>query len=123
MQRRQFVAYVLERSVVIAAGGTACSAAGCGTFIHPERNGQPHSNEIDWKIAALDALGLLLFFVPGIVAFIVDFYTGAIYLPVWEAYAGYAACGPLPYCPQALPPAYSNTPGLAAPQPVAMQRQ
>jgi hypothetical protein len=29
----------------------------------------------------LDGLGLLLFFVPGVIAFAVDFGTGAIYLP------------------------------------------
>jgi hypothetical protein len=36
---------------------------------------------MDWEIVALDALGLMLFFVPGVIAFIVDFSTGAIYLP------------------------------------------
>jgi hypothetical protein len=102
MQRREFVVYVVGRGVIIATGGAACSAAGCGTFIHPERCGQPHSNQIDWKIAALDGLGLLLFFVPGVVAFIVDFCTGAIYLPIAEAYPCYGAYRPLP--PGAVPP-------------------
>ena len=32
----------------------------------------------------LDGLGLLLFFIPGVVAFAVDFATGAIYLPPWQ---------------------------------------
>lgn len=32
-------------------------------------------------VAALNAVGLLFFFVPGVVAFGVDFMTGAIYLP------------------------------------------
>ncbi|MGI9472914.1 MAG: hypothetical protein ACR2NZ_15345 [Rubripirellula sp.] len=54
---------------------------GCGTILHHERIHEPHSRDIDWKIAALDGLGLALFFVPGVVAFVVDFYTGAIYLP------------------------------------------
>jgi hypothetical protein len=63
-------------------GTTLCGITGCGTLIHSERRNQPHSNQIDWKIAALDGLGLLLFFVPGVVAFVVDFSTGAIYLPV-----------------------------------------
>jgi hypothetical protein len=36
---------------------------------------------LDWKIVALNGLGLALFFIPGVVAFVVDFHTGAIYLP------------------------------------------
>jgi hypothetical protein len=31
--------------------------------------------------SALDGIGLLLFFIPGVIAFAVDFATGAIYLP------------------------------------------
>ena len=49
--------------------------------MHSDRIDQSHNNQIDWKVAALDGLGLILFFVPGVVAFAVDFYTGAIYLP------------------------------------------
>ncbi|MDR1896125.1 MAG: hypothetical protein LBR10_04960 [Prevotellaceae bacterium] len=40
---------------------------------------------MDWKIVGLDALGLILFFIPGIIAFAVDFHTGAIYLPPCDA--------------------------------------
>ena len=61
---------------------TAVASSGCGTLLQSERIGRPHSNEIDWKIAALDGLGLMLFFVPGAVAFAVDFYNGSIYLPL-----------------------------------------
>jgi hypothetical protein len=49
-------------------------------LIYPERRGQP-KGRLDWGIVALDGLGLLLFLVPGVVAFIVDFATGTIYLP------------------------------------------
>lgn len=56
------------------------TTTGCGTILHPERKGQP-AGQIDWKIAALDGLGLLMFFVPGVIAFAVDFNNGAIYLP------------------------------------------
>lgn len=42
-------------------------------------------------MAALDGLGLVLFFVPGVIAFAVDFYTGAIYLPANHGQPGYAA--------------------------------
>ena len=53
---------------------------GCGTLMHPERRGQTSGN-IDSRIAILDGIGLLFFIVPGIVAFAVDFTTGAIYVP------------------------------------------
>jgi len=54
--------------------------AACGTLIYPERRGQ-RSGEIDPVIAVLDGIGLLFFIVPGLVAFAIDFSTGAIYLP------------------------------------------
>lgn len=52
----------------------------CGTIIHPERKGQV-SGRIDPAIAVLDGIGLLLYFVPGVIAFAVDFSNGTIYLP------------------------------------------
>ncbi len=39
------------------------------------------SGRLDPSIVLLDGLGLLFFFVPGVIAFAVDFSTGAIYLP------------------------------------------
>jgi hypothetical protein len=53
---------------------------GCGTLIYPERRGQTTGN-IDPGIAILDGIGLVFFIVPGLVAFAIDFTTGAIYLP------------------------------------------
>ena len=53
---------------------------GCGTLLYPERRGQS-KGRVDPAVAVLDGLGCILFLVPGIVAFIVDFRTGAIYLP------------------------------------------
>lgn len=50
----------------------------CGTIFYPERKGT-QSGEIDPLIAVADAIGLLFFFIPGVVAFAVDFSTGAIY--------------------------------------------
>jgi hypothetical protein len=55
----------------------------CGTILYPERQGQK-SGRIDPGVAILDGLGLLLFIVPGVIAFGVDFATGAIYLPPGE---------------------------------------
>jgi hypothetical protein len=54
--------------------------ASCGFVLYPERRGQSHGR-IDPAIAVLDGVGLLLFVIPGIVAFAVDFATGTIYLP------------------------------------------
>jgi len=53
---------------------------GCGTIIYPERRGQK-SGRIDPGIAILDGIGLLFFIIPGLVAYGIDFTTGAIYLP------------------------------------------
>ena len=77
MRRRDFLRQGMVGSVV----GVPGLLAGCGTLLHRERVNQPHSRDIDWSVAAYDGLGLILFFVPGVIAFAVDFYTGAIYLP------------------------------------------
>jgi hypothetical protein len=59
-------------------------------ILHPERRNQPPGGDLDWGVFALDTLGLLLFFLPGVIAFAVDFTTGAIYLPA----PGYGDAGP-----------------------------
>ncbi|MGQ0635113.1 MAG: polyribonucleotide nucleotidyltransferase [Planctomycetaceae bacterium] len=59
----------------------ATSAISCGTILYPERRGQPHTGRLDPRVVLLDAAGLLLFIVPGLIAFAVDFGSGAIYLP------------------------------------------
>ena len=64
----------------IAAALLITQVTACGTLLYPERRGQTNG-QIDVGVAALDAIGLLFFFVPGVVAFGVDFITGAIYLP------------------------------------------
>lgn len=76
--RRQFVSQAITLGTATA---TLVSLGGCGTLLHSERLHQPHSRDLDWKIVALNGLGLIFFFVPGVIAFVVDFYTGAIYLP------------------------------------------
>lgn len=73
--RRQFIQAAL-------LGGLG-SLAGCGTILYPERRGQ-RGGTLDTGVVILDGLGLLLFFVPGVIAFAVDFATGAIYLPEGE---------------------------------------
>ncbi len=71
--RRQFATTLL-------GGILAAAVSGCGTILYPERRGQP-SGRLDWGVVALDGIGLLFFFIPGVIAFAVDFITGAIYLP------------------------------------------
>ncbi len=53
---------------------------GCGTILYPERRGQK-AGHVDVGVALLDGLGLLLFLIPGVIAFAVDFSNGTIYLP------------------------------------------
>lgn len=50
----------------------------CGTIFYPERKGQ-RGGQIDPVVAVADAIGLLFYFIPGVIAFAVDFSTGAIY--------------------------------------------
>ncbi len=85
MRRRHFFGQAVGHTVLVVA---AYSTTGCGTVLHPERRHRSHSGQIDWKIAAMNGLGLVLFFVPGVIAFAVDFYTGAIYLPAGNASSG-----------------------------------
>lgn len=53
---------------------------GCGTILYPERRNQP-AGRLNTDVVLLDGVGLLFFLVPGVIAFAVDFATGAIYLP------------------------------------------
>lgn len=52
----------------------------CGTLFFPDRRGQIEG-KIDPVVAALNAVGILFYVIPGLIAFGVDFATGAIYLP------------------------------------------
>lgn len=52
----------------------------CGTLFFPDRRGQIEG-QIDPVVAALDAIGILFYVIPGLIAFGIDFATGAIYLP------------------------------------------
>jgi hypothetical protein len=70
-----------RRAFLLSGFGLAAgTTVGCGTIMYPERRGQP-AGHLDWGVVAMDALALLFFFIPGVIAFAVDFSTGAIYLP------------------------------------------
>jgi hypothetical protein len=73
------------------AGGGVLSSVSCGTLLYPERRGQ-RGGRLDATVILLDGLLLVLFLVPGVIAFAVDIYTGAIYLPPYEY--GYGHIGP-----------------------------
>ncbi|MGD8177127.1 hypothetical protein [Marinimicrobium sp. ARAG 43.8] len=70
-------------SKTIATGlcaGLILQTTACGTILYPERKGQTEGR-LDPAVVALDAVGLLLFLIPGVIAFAVDFSNGTIYLP------------------------------------------
>lgn len=80
--------------VGLLAAALVFQSVSCGTLLHPERMGM-RSGRLDPAIVVLDAVGLLFFFVPGVIAFAVDFGTGAIYLPPDEfGYMAPAAVAP-----------------------------
>jgi len=62
--------------VVVATLLTQLTA--CGSIFYPDRRGQI-DGKIDPAIAVLDAVGLLFYVIPGLIAFAVDFASGAIY--------------------------------------------
>ena len=55
--------------------------SGCGYLLYPERiNQEDRSGKVDPTILLLDAAGLLVGVLPGVVAFAVDIATGTIFL-------------------------------------------
>lgn len=68
----------LGKAVLVAL---VVSQIGCGTMVHPDRRFQKPTGGVDPGVVAMDAAWMLLFIVPGAVALLVDFATGAIYLP------------------------------------------
>ncbi|MDI2592147.1 polyribonucleotide nucleotidyltransferase [Pseudomonas sp. N3-W] len=70
------VPFRLIGGVLVATLLTQITA--CGSIFYPDRRGQI-DGKVDPAIAVLDAVGLLFYIIPGLVAFAVDFATGAIY--------------------------------------------
>ena len=68
----------LVGGALIAALLTQLTA--CGTLFFPDRRGQI-DGRVDAGIVALDAIGLLFYIIPGLIALGVDFATGAVYYP------------------------------------------
>jgi hypothetical protein len=73
--------FKLKKTIAISlAFALGVQLSGCGTILQPERKGQ-RAGQLDPSIVVLDAIGLLFFIVPGVIAFAVDFNNGTIYLP------------------------------------------
>ena len=53
----------------------------CGTLFFSQRQKAEHSDRLDPNILILDGIGLIFWILPGVIAYGVDFATGAIYLP------------------------------------------
>lgn len=74
MRKNKFVA-----SVALAA--LISQTASCGYILYPERVGQGDTGKLDPVVVALDAVGLLFWLIPGVVAFVIDYNNGTIFLP------------------------------------------
>lgn len=70
----------LKRWCGLAVITAIVNTAACGYLIYPERQGL-RGDRVDGTVVALDAIGLLFFVLPGVIAFAVDFSTGCIYMP------------------------------------------
>ncbi|MCJ8330490.1 MAG: hypothetical protein HRT89_17780 [Lentisphaeria bacterium] len=75
------------RKITVLLGGlsiwvTICS---CGSLLYPERQGQANTGKYDPMVLVMDGFLCLFFIIPGVIAFLVDFNSGAIYLPQGEA--------------------------------------
>jgi hypothetical protein len=64
----------------VLAASLLTQLAACGTLFFPDRRGQI-GGRIDPVVVALNAVGILFYLIPGLIAFAIDFTTGAIYLP------------------------------------------
>ncbi|RGP56349.1 polyribonucleotide nucleotidyltransferase [Pseudomonas abyssi] len=67
-------------AAIVLCGSLITQLSACGSIFYPERRGQI-SSQIDPGVAILNGIGLLIYIIPGLIAFGVDFATGAIYLP------------------------------------------
>lgn len=70
----------IKRWASLALVAALLNTAACGYLIYPERQGS-RGDRVDGTVVALDAIGLLFFILPGVIAFAVDFSTGCIYMP------------------------------------------
>ena len=67
---------LLKKAALAVPGVLALNS--CGTLLYPERKGRS-GGRVDPAVIVMDGLLCLVFLLPGVVAFAVDFSTGAIY--------------------------------------------
>lgn len=67
--------------VGVVAATLLAQLTACGSIFYPDRRGQIEGCKIDPVIAGANAIGILFYVIPGLIAFAIDFATGAIYLP------------------------------------------
>ena len=71
----RFVRAIAASTMLTVGSGSV----GCGYFLHPERRGT-QSGVIDGATMVMDILWLIPGIIPGVVALVVDFSSGAIYV-------------------------------------------
>jgi hypothetical protein len=71
---------IIGRLSVLVGTALIVESLGCGTIMYPQREGQ-RGGRLDIGVVLLDAIGLVFFIIPGIIAYAVDFSEGTIYLP------------------------------------------
>ena len=67
----------MKKFLVLIVAVLFFGVSSCGTIIKNSKGGK--TNELDVNIVLLDAIGLLFFIVPGLVAYAVDFGNRTIY--------------------------------------------
>lgn len=75
---------IKSKFIILSLIFTLLFETSCGYVLHSERRNKPHSGNVDFAIVGLDAIGLLFFIVPGVIAFAVDISSNTIYLPKGE---------------------------------------
>lgn len=71
----------MKKALLLLAVGCFLTIQSCGTIFKSNQAGKMHSKKLDISIVLLDAIGLVLLLVPGIVAFTIDYLNGTLFLP------------------------------------------
>jgi hypothetical protein len=67
----------MVRSIAAMLFVATLGGSGCGYFLHPERRG--NTSNVDAGTLVMDLLWLLPGVVPGVIALVIDFSSGAVY--------------------------------------------
>ena len=75
---------IIQLFSILILGAFVIQIVGCGTIFYPERRGQTIHSGIDIVVALADSAWFLAFVIPGFIAWGVDLYTGALYMPAGQ---------------------------------------